>query len=61
MLKKSASAIARDDCGNHISCCAGALVFDDVGVIDNIPQKEYNKKGVWCMFEVDFYRLPNGG
>ena len=35
--------------------------FDDMGVIDNIPQKEYNKKGVWCMFEVDFYRLPNGG
>ena len=27
MLKKSASAIARDDCGNHISCCAGALIF----------------------------------
>ena len=25
--------------------------FDDVGVIDNIPPKEYNKKGVWCMFE----------
>ena len=23
-----------------------ALIFDDVGVIDNIPQKEYNKKGV---------------
>ena len=35
--------------------------FDDVGVVDNIPQKEYNKKGVWCMFEVDFYRLLNGG
>ena len=61
MLKKSASAVASDDCGNHISRYVRALVFDDVGVIDNIPQKEYNKKGVWCMFEVDFYRLPNGG
>ena len=27
MLKKSASAVASDDCGNHISCCAGALSF----------------------------------
>ena len=27
MLKKSASAVASDDCGNHISCCAGALIL----------------------------------
>ena len=49
-------------CGPVGTCqsLTGAF-FDDVGVIDNIPQKEYNKKGVWCMFEVDFYRLPNGG
>ena len=26
MLKKSASVVASDDCGNHISCCAGALI-----------------------------------
>ena len=30
MLKKSASAVASDDCGNHISRYVGALIFSGV-------------------------------